>query len=172
LTRLAGRDHSDGRKNFSIEAVCCQVNFFFKYAAKNAISLPLPVQNMASSYCSEAGYALISDILARNPTKPVQPHNFQVEGIGHALDGDDLLVTMATGSGKTGFYCFLMLVIVAISEDPSLAIAGRVFPKNPCMILISPTKALQEDMVCKLSRAIDKPSTNFDKAKEHVCIWC
>ena len=85
-------------KIFSIEAVYCQVFFYIKYAAKNAIPLPPAVQNMALSYSSEVGYALISNILARNPTKPVQPHNFQVEGIGNAFDGDDLLVNSLVDS--------------------------------------------------------------------------
>ncbi|KAF8811663.1 hypothetical protein BYT27DRAFT_7252632 [Phlegmacium glaucopus] len=48
---------------------------------------------------------------------------------------------MATGAGKTGLFGFLILVACAISHDPSLALQGRTFPKNPC-----PTKALEEDM--------------------------
>jgi len=32
---------------------------------------------------------------------------------------------MATGAGKTGFCCFLMLVILAISQDPNIALAGK-----------------------------------------------
>jgi hypothetical protein len=41
----------------------------------------------------------------------------------------------------------VMLVITAISENPSLALGGRTFPKDPAMIVVCPTKALEEDMV-------------------------
>ena len=54
---------------------------------------------------------------------------------------------MATGAGKTGLLSFLMLVVRAISQDPSLALQNRTFPNDPCMLVICPTKALEEDMV-------------------------
>ena len=54
---------------------------------------------------------------------------------------------MATGTGKTGFFIFLMLIICAISKDPTLALDDLTFPKDPAMIVVCPTKALQEDMV-------------------------
>ena len=96
-------------------------------------------------YNTEAGRTLVTDILARNQS--IEPHDYQLEGICYALDGVDLVAAMATGARKTGFYCFLMLVILAISQDPNIALAGKTFPINPCMLLIAPTKALQEDMV-------------------------
>jgi hypothetical protein len=40
-----------------------------------------------------------------------------------------------------------MLIMGAISEDETLALGGRTFPKDPAMIIVCPTKALQEDMV-------------------------
>jgi ATP-dependent helicase YprA (DUF1998 family) len=101
-----------------------------------------------SVYNTVAGRALVVDILARSQPRPIEPHDYQLEGICHALDGVDLVATMATGAGKTGFYCFLMLVIRKISQDPDMALDGMTFPRNPCMLLISPTKALQQDMVC------------------------
>jgi len=94
-----------------------------------------------------AGRTLVTDILAKSQPWPIQLHDYQLEGIRHALDGVDIVATMATGAGKTGFYCFLMLVIHAISQDPNIALNGMTFPRNPCMLLISPTKALQQDMV-------------------------
>jgi hypothetical protein len=51
---------------------------------------------------------------------PIEPHDYQCEGICRALDGDDVVATMATGAGKTGLLSFLMLVVRAISRNSSL----------------------------------------------------
>ena len=67
-----------------------------------------------------------------------------------ALDGDDVIATMATGAGKMGLLGFLMLAVRAISQDPSLALQNCTFPKDSCMLVICPTKALEEDIVRKL----------------------
>ena len=112
-----------------------------------ALRAPPHANTLKTVYNTAVGRSLVYDILAKCQPQAIEPHNYQLEGICHALDGIDLVATMATGSGKTGFYCFLMIVILAISRDPKLALDGMTFPKNPCMLLISPTKALQQDMV-------------------------
>ena len=54
-------------------------------------------------YNTEAGRTLVTDILAgRNQPRSIEPHDYQLEGICYALDGVDLVATMATGAGKTG----------------------------------------------------------------------
>ena len=105
-------------------------------------------------YNTAVGRNLVCDILMNSQPRAIEPHNYQLEGICYALDSIDLVATMATGSGKTGFYCFLMIVILAISRAPELALERMTFPENPCLLLISPTKALQQDMVCYISYAI------------------
>ena len=77
----------------------------------------------------------------------VSHHDYQLDGLCFSLDGYDVVATMATGTGKTGFFIFLMLVICAISRDPTLALGSIYFLKDPAMIVVCPTKALQEDMV-------------------------
>ena len=99
-------------------------------------------------YTTAAGRLLVHQILSQCEPVPIEPHNYQCEGLCRSLDGDDVIATMATGAGKTGLLSFLMLVLRAISRDPSLALQGRTFPKDPCMLVICPTKALEEDMVC------------------------
>lgn len=99
----------------------------------------------ATCYDSPEGRALVRKILIE--ALPYEPHDYIVDGICPVLDGRDLLATAATGGGKTGFFVATMLVMHAISRDPTLALGGKTFPKNPIMILICPTKALQEDMV-------------------------
>ena len=102
-------------------------------------------------YNTPSGRALglVCQVLSQCEPVAIEPHDYQCEGICRALDGDDVVATMATGAGKTGLLSFLMLVIRAISRDPSLALQNRTFPKDPCMLVICPTKALEEDMVCK-----------------------
>jgi len=63
------------------------------------------------------------------------------------MDGFDLFVTTPTSSGKTGYLIMLMLVVREISADTTLAL-GKEFPKDPAMIIVCPTKALEDDMVC------------------------
>jgi ATP-dependent helicase YprA (DUF1998 family) len=100
-------------------------------------------------YNTPTGFDHVREILRTR--QPFEPHDWQIEGVCSALDGLDLLVTTATGTGKTGVFIMLMLVIRAISEDPSLALGDRKFPKDPAMLVVCPTKALEEDMVCLFS---------------------
>lgn len=110
-------------------------------------------ENTQDIYSTPAGQVLVRNILAKCEPKPIEPHDYQCEGICKALDGLDVIATMATGAGKTGLFSFLMLVVRAISREPSIALGGRTFPKNPCMLVVCPTKALEEDMVCLLSNS-------------------
>ena len=108
---------------------------------------PTPQAQDGPVYNTPAGRALVRKILAECLPPSFEPHDYQIEGICPAMDGEDVLATMATGTGKTGFFIFLMLVIRAISQDPSLALGGITFPEDPAMIVVCPTKALQADMV-------------------------
>jgi Distinct helicase family with a unique C-terminal domain including a metal-binding cysteine cluster len=62
------------------------------------------------------------------------------------------MVTTATGSGKTGLFIMLMLVICMISQEPSLALGPRRFPNDPAMVVVCPTEALEVDMVSGVRR--------------------
>ncbi|KAF8872740.1 P-loop containing nucleoside triphosphate hydrolase protein, partial [Infundibulicybe gibba] len=100
------------------------------------------------SYDTPDGHALARQILLQK--LPYEPHDYLIEGICSVLDGYDLLATTATGGGKTGFFLMLMLVASAISENQQLALGQKHIPKDPAMVLICPTKALQEDMSLKM----------------------
>ncbi|KAF8232529.1 hypothetical protein L208DRAFT_1271654, partial [Tricholoma matsutake] len=106
---------------------------------------PTPQAQDGPVYNIPAGCALVQKILAECLPPSFEPHDYWIEGICPAMDGEDVLATMATGTGKTGFFIFLMLVIHAISQDPSLALRGITFPEDPAMIVVCPTKALQVD---------------------------
>lgn len=119
-----------------------------------------PPATSSQVYGTPAGHALIRQILVEAKPQPIEPHDYQLEGISRSLDGDDLIVTMATGTGKTGFYCFLMIVVLYLSENPDKVLGGRKPPKNPGMLLICPTKALQGDMVSQFN-AVQRSCSNI-----------
>jgi ATP-dependent helicase YprA (DUF1998 family) len=100
-------------------------------------------------YHTLTGFRHVQTILRSCQT--FEPHDWQIEGICSVLDNLDLMVTTATGSGKTGLFIMLMLVICMISQDPSLALGPRRFPKNPAMVIVCPTKALEVNMVRRFS---------------------
>jgi ATP-dependent helicase YprA (DUF1998 family) len=103
-------------------------------------------RELTRRYNSLEGHNLCKKILAKY--LPYDPHDYQLDGICPVMDGYDLLAATPTGSGKTGYLIMLMLVVREISEDQTLALNERKFPKDPAMIVVCPTKALEEDMVC------------------------
>jgi ATP-dependent helicase YprA (DUF1998 family) len=109
---------------------------------------------LSTAYDTPTGRALVHNIL-NNHNPPIEPHNYQLEGICKVLDGANVLATMATGSGKRGFYSFLMIVVLALSEKKSLQLGDEAIPANPCMLLISPTKALEHDSDDKFDDKFD-----------------
>ncbi|KAH9940644.1 P-loop containing nucleoside triphosphate hydrolase protein [Amylocystis lapponica] len=99
------------------------------------------------NFCSPEGNTLFQNILKNH--LPYEPHDYQLEGACKALDGIDVLAVTPTGSGKTGFMSMMMLVMCAISREPSLCPRAK-FKKDPAMLVICPTKALQLDMLTSL----------------------
>jgi hypothetical protein len=79
-----------------------------------------------------------------------EPHNYILDGICLVMDGYNLLATTPARSGKGGYFTLLMLIVHDIAADTTLMIRDRKFPKYPIMIVVLPTKALEEDMVCAL----------------------
>ncbi|KZT68050.1 hypothetical protein DAEQUDRAFT_656002, partial [Daedalea quercina L-15889] len=86
---------------------------------------------------------------------PWPPHDYQLEGACKALNGVDVFAITPTGSGKTGFLLIYMLVALAIAKNPELCpkeLRFR-FPKDPCMVVVCPTKSLEHDMEPKFKVA-------------------
>ena len=52
------------------------------------------------------------------------------------MDGYDLLATTLTGSGKTGYFIMLMLVVHEITENETFTLNKKRFPKDPAMIVV------------------------------------
>ncbi|KAF8806480.1 hypothetical protein BYT27DRAFT_7019657, partial [Phlegmacium glaucopus] len=60
------------------------------------------------------------------------------------LDGINMLTISATGSRKSAYIYMLMHVILVILEAPDLC-PSVTFPKDPAILVIYPTTALEED---------------------------
>jgi ATP-dependent helicase YprA (DUF1998 family) len=106
-------------------------------------------------YNSIFGQALCKSILAKY--LPYDPHNYQLDAICPAMDGYDLLATTPTGSGKTGYLTMFMLVVRNIATNKTLALGQEKIPKDPAMIIVCPTNALEDDMVwISLHRTVKK----------------
>ena len=74
-------------------------------------------------------------------------HHYNLDGRCPVMDGFDLLATTPTGSGKVGYLILLMLVVREIPADMTHAIAKEILPGDPGMIVVCPTKALEDEIV-------------------------
>ena len=71
-------------------------------------------------FSSPSGWKICRKIIQER--LPFGPHDYQLEGITHALDGQDIIAISATGSGKSAYTSIYMFatVLVALGRDPSL----------------------------------------------------
>ena len=74
-------------------------------------------------------------------------HNYILDGRCPVMDGFDLLATTPTGSGKAGYLILLILVVREIAADMTLAFVKEILPRDPVMIVVCPTKALEDEIV-------------------------
>ncbi|KAJ4463461.1 hypothetical protein C8R41DRAFT_927391 [Lentinula lateritia] len=103
---------------------------------------------------SAAGHALISRIVCLY--LPYTPHDYVLEGIGHVLDGTDLVAITPTGSGKTGYMAFTALVVRELTlcpeKYPETAQAIQNLPKNPLMLTICLTNYMEHQLEENLAK--------------------
>ena len=90
-------------------------------------------------------------LLARELLRPQLPHDIHdhiLEGICKALDGLNVLAVMKTGGGKTGYFYGYILLLRALQQlSPPCSLLKRSYPRNPVMVIVFPTKGLEEEMV-------------------------
>jgi hypothetical protein len=61
-------------------------------------------------------------------------------------DGVDLMALTRTGSGKTGYFTMHMLLLIALSKDPTIVAPfklKRKVPANPAMVIVFPTNGVK-----------------------------
>jgi hypothetical protein len=49
------------------------------------------------------------------------PHDYQLEGITQALDGQDVVAVSATGSGKSVYIYMLAIILLKLANNPLLS---------------------------------------------------
>lgn len=114
-------------------------------------TLPSPVNKEYFQFSTPAGHELCRRIVLEQ--LGYSPHDYQLEGVCKALDGLDILAVTPTGSGKTGYLVMYFVVARAIVRNPMLCVSPPAVDlrRNPAMVVVCPTLALEDDMVSTLS---------------------
>ena len=93
---------------------------------------------------SPAGWQLCHQILKER--LPFSPHDYQLEGVTAILDRRDFIGVSATGSGKSAYAYMVLHIIQGLQAQPTLCPSVK-FPHDAAILMIYPTKALEEDQV-------------------------
>ncbi|KAJ7861438.1 P-loop containing nucleoside triphosphate hydrolase protein [Mycena olivaceomarginata] len=96
------------------------------------------------TFHSPDGFALVRKILL-DALPTFEPHTYQMDGVCKVLDKIDLVAVTPTGSGKTGFFFLTILVMIAITANPSLCPSAS-FPKDPAIVVVCPTNSIEQQM--------------------------
>jgi hypothetical protein len=89
--------------------------------------------NKLFTFSSTEGQQLVRKILV--DSLPFEPHNDQITGVCKTLDGIDILIISATGSGKTGYFFMVLIVVIAINNNLTLPICKiQERPCNDCAV--------------------------------------
>ena len=90
-------------------------------------------------------------LLVRRLLRPHLLHDlydYIIEGLCKAVDGVHVLLVVKTGGGKTGlFYGYILLLHALRDLGPSCPPLKQKFSQNPVIIVVYPTKGLEEEMV-------------------------
>ena len=104
------------------------------------------VSLQAPGMSSPEGMELARELLC--PLLDHEIHDYVLEGVCKALDGNHILAVAPTSGGKTSYYYGYILLLKALQQvDPPCPFLKRTYPANPVMVIVFPTKGLQEEMV-------------------------
>ncbi|KZV98082.1 hypothetical protein EXIGLDRAFT_669595, partial [Exidia glandulosa HHB12029] len=136
-------------------------------AAATGSRAPATPAHIPYQFFTTAGYALMRTILSAR--LPFDPHDFLLAWTALLLDGNHLLGITATGDGKSCMFYFALLIMQHFAGQ-QLKPAGWSWPDNPMVLVICPTKGIEEEQACIPALAI-----NEDRLKEArlkgVDIW-
>ncbi|KAJ7572431.1 P-loop containing nucleoside triphosphate hydrolase protein [Mycena floridula] len=121
------------------------------------------------------GLQLARELLASCVPHPI--HDYILEGVCKAIDGINLVSTVKTSGGKSGyFYCYLLLIQALTQLSTPCPLLLRKYSSNPAMVIVYPTKSLQEEMEIKfrnlkLSVLTINEDTLRDAIREKRDLW-
>ena len=99
-----------------------------------------------SGLSNNDGHQLVRRLL--RPRLPHDLHDYIIESLCKAIDGVHVLLVVKTGGGKTGLFYGYILLLHALKDLGSMCPPlKRKFPQNPVIIVVYPTKGLEEEMV-------------------------
>ncbi len=95
------------------------------------------------------GHALLRQLV--RPRLPHDLHDYILEGICKALDGLHVVSIVKTCGGKTSYFYGYVIALQELAKvDQSHPLKSRLlceFPERPVMVIVYPTKGLEEEMV-------------------------
>jgi ATP-dependent helicase YprA (DUF1998 family) len=102
-------------------------------------------------FSSPAGWQICRQILKER--LPFGPHDYQLDGVSAILDKQVFVGVSATGSGKSAYSYMVLHVIQGLQAQPRLCPSAK-FPFDAAILMIYPTKALEEDQVSWLCSGV------------------
>jgi hypothetical protein len=89
-----------------------------------------------------AGHSLARQLLKDRIPHPL--HDYVIEDVCKAIDGFHVLSVVRTGGGKSSYFYAYMHLLQALKGHPCY---NKPIPDNPLMIVVYPTKGLEEEQV-------------------------
>lgn len=79
---------------------------------------------------------------------PYDVHDYSIDVAAKIMDQTDVLVRTACASGKTGTIALIAVIMAEVAADDTLAPGFHPwYEKNPALLVICPTDALEVNMV-------------------------
>jgi len=93
------------------------------------------VSLQAPGMSSLEGMELARELLC--PLLDHEIHDYVLEGVCKALDGNHILAVAPTSGGKTSYYYGYILLLKALQQvDPPCPFLKRMYPANPVMVIV------------------------------------
>jgi superfamily II DNA/RNA helicase len=88
-------------------------------------------------------------VKARVPEWTNGLYDWQLNVIARVLDREDVLLSTATGDGKSAIFGVPILVLLEIARNPSLYPGSPRTTEHPVGLVVTPTKGLAANIVSK-----------------------
>jgi len=126
--------------------------------------------NGSFRFSSPRGWQICRKILTDR--LPFGPHDYQLEEITQALDGQDVVAVSATGSGKSAYIYMLAILLLELAKDPSLSPMKKKIPADPAVVVVCPTTALEDDLVRIVFIYVESSFSNLNcTGREDAGLW-